>query len=224
MIYYVEDDTNIRELVVYSLNHSELEAQGFSNAQDFYKAFEKCKPSLVLLDIMMSETDGLTILKQLRTTNPLLPIVMVTAKDSDFDKIFGLDSGADDYITKPFNIMELISRVKALLRRTNFGVNKNNISICGIELNYNTHTVSKDGKPLTLTLKEFQLLQFLIENKDMAFDRSRLLQAVWGYESFTETRTVDVHIKMLRQKLGDENLIQTVRGVGYKFNSTPSKN
>lgn len=222
MIYYVEDDTNIRELVVYSLNHSDLVAQGFTNATAFYKAFDKTKPDLVLLDIMLPDIDGLTILKQLRETEPFLPIIMVTAKDSDFDKIYGLDSGADDYITKPFNIMELISRIKALLRRTKNQQADNKekiISCCGIILDCNKHTVTNNKKELTLTLKEFQLLQFLIENKDIAFERDRLLQAVWGYESFTETRTIDVHIKMLRQKLGNESLIETVRGIGYKFNT-----
>lgn len=228
MIYYVEDDTNIRELVIYSLNHSGLDAQGFSNASDFYKAIENEKPDLVLLDIMLPDTDGLTILKKLRDTEPFLPIIMVTAKDSDFDKIYGLDSGADDYITKPFNIMELISRIKALLRRTKnqstVKEDSNKISCCGIVLDCNKHIVTKNDKPLTLTLKEFQLLQFFIENKDMTFDRDRLLQSVWGYDSFTETRTVDVHIKMLRQKLDDEKIIETVRGVGYKFNSQADDN
>lgn len=219
MIYCVEDDASIRELVVYTLQATGYKAQGFANGKAFSAALKQQKPELILLDIMLPEEDGLQILKQLRSDSRTadLPIMMVTAKGTEYDKVIGLDSGADDYLTKPFGMMELVSRVKALLRRTN--KESSGTLICGaLALNRDTHRVMAADQEVFLTHKEFELLDYLLENKNIALTRDKLLDQIWGYSADIETRTLDVHIRSLRQKLGIcGDLIETVRGVGYRI-------
>ncbi len=220
MIYYVEDDTNIRELVVYTLCQSGFEAKGFADAPSFFAACQAKLPKLVLLDIMLPNENGLSILRNLRsdaaTSN--LPIMMVTARGTEYDKVIGLDSGADDYISKPFGMMELVSRVRALLRRTQQTQQTEEFMAAGLTLNTQKHIVTVDGTPVNLTYKEFALLRFLMENRGIAFHREQLLETVWGYDYDGGSRTVDVHIQTLRQKLGEYgSFIETVRGVGYRF-------
>ena len=220
MIYYVEDDRNIRELVVYTLCGSGLRAEGFSCAADFWNAMHEQKPELVLLDIMLPGQDGISILKELRSNGATaeLPVLMLTAKGSVYDKVVGLDSGADDYLAKPFEMIELISRVKALLRRSARKREKELICIGSIVIDDGKHTVQAGGQAVTLTLKEYELLKFLAQNCGFAFTREQLLAKIWGYDYGGGTRTVDVHIQTLRQKLGDSGeQIQTVRGVGYRM-------
>lgn len=220
MIYYVEDDRNIRELVVYTLCGSGLRAEGFSCAADFWNAMHEQKPELVLLDIMLPGQDGISILKELRSNGATaeLPVLMLTAKGSVYDKVVGLDSGADDYLAKPFEMIELISRVKALLRRSARKHEKELIRIGSIVIDDGKHTVQAGGQAVTLTLKEYELLKFLAQNCGFAFTREQLLAKIWGYDYGGGTRTVDVHIQTLRQKLGDSGeQIQTVRGVGYRM-------
>ena len=220
MIYLVEDDENIRELVIYTLNSQGLEAEGFSRPSQFWKAMEVTTPSLVLLDIMLPEEDGLSILKKLRSSQETgkLPVIMLTAKGSEYDTVMGLDSGADDYIPKPFRMMELISRVRALLRRTE-GQEKPQEYILGeLTVSPSRHGVRVDGKEVTLTLKEFELLCLLLSKQETVFSRSQLLDRIWGYEFDGESRTIDVHVRTLRQKLGSAGkYIKTVRGIGYKI-------
>ena len=220
MIYLVEDDENIRELVIYTLNSQGLEAEGFSRPSQFWKAMEVTTPSLVLLDIMLPEEDGLSILKKLRSSQETgkLPVIMLTAKGSEYDTVMGLDSGADDYIPKPFQMMELISRVRALLRRTE-GQEKPQEYILGeLTVSPSRHVVRVDGKEVTLTLKEFELLCLLLSKQETVFSRSQLLDRIWGYEFDGESRTIDVHVRTLRQKLGSAGkYIKTVRGIGYKI-------
>ena len=220
MIYYVEDDRNIRELVVYTLCGSGLRAEGFSCVADFWNAMHEQKPELVLLDIMLPGQDGISILKELRSNGATaeLPVLMLTAKGSVYDKVVGLDSGADDYLAKPFEMIELISRVKALLRRSARKREKELIRIGSIIIDDGKHTVQAGGQAVTLTLKEYELLKFLAQNCGFAFTREQLLAKIWGYDYGGGTRTVDVHIQTLRQKLGDSGeQIQTVRGVGYRM-------
>lgn len=220
MIYLVEDDENIRELVIYTLNSQGLEAEGFSRPSQFWKAMEDTNPSLVLLDIMLPEEDGLSILKKLRSSQETgkLPVIMLTAKGSEYDTVMGLDSGADDYIPKPFRMMELISRVRALLRRTE-GQEKPQEYILGeLTVSPSRHVVRVNGKEVTLTLKEFELLCLLLSKQETVFSRSQLLDRIWGYEFDGESRTIDVHVRTLRQKLGSAGkYIKTVRGIGYKI-------
>lgn len=220
LIYLVEDDENIRELVTYTLNSQGLEAEGFSRPSQFWKAMEVTTPSLVLLDIMLPEEDGLSILKKLRSSQETgkLPVIMLTAKGSEYDTVMGLDSGADDYIPKPFRMMELISRVRALLRRTE-GQEKPQKYILGeLTVSPSRHVVRVDGKEVTLTLKEFELLCLLLSKQETVFSRSQLLDRIWGYEFDGESRTIDVHVRTLRQKLGSAGkYIKTVRGIGYKI-------
>ena len=220
MIYLVEDDENIRELVTYTLNSQGLEAEGFSRPSQFWKAMEVTTPSLVLLDIMLPEEDGLSILKKLRFSQETgkLPVIMLTANGSEYDTVMGLDSGADDYIPKPFRMMELISRVRALLRRTE-GQEKPQEYILGeLTVSPSRHVVRVDGKEVTLTLKEFELLCLLLSKQETVFSRSQLLDRIWGYEFDGESRTIDVHVRTLRQKLGSAGkYIKTVRGIGYKI-------
>lgn len=220
MIYLVEDDENIRELVTYTLNSQGLEAEGFSRPSQFWKAMEVTTPSLVLLDIMLPEEDGLSILKKLRSSQETgkLPVIMLTAKGSEYDTVMGLDSGADDYIPKPFRMMELISRVRALLRRTE-GQEKPQEYILGeLTVSPARHVVRVDGKEVTLTLKEFELLCLLLSKQETVFSRSQLLDRIWGYEFDGESRTIDVHVRTLRQKLESAGkYIKTVRGIGYKI-------
>ncbi len=221
MIYLVEDDISIRELVVYTLKNSGFEASGFSEATAFWKAVRSKTPSLILLDIMLPGEDGLQILKKLRNMPEFsgVPVIMLTAKGTEYDKVIGLDLGADDYIPKPFGMMELISRIKALLRRSRFEpVKKNLLETNGLSVNIDMHEVACNGNPVNLTLKEFELLCYLLENKGNVLNRDKILSHVWGYDFNGETRTVDVHIRTLRQKLGTcGELIETVRGVGYRI-------
>ena len=208
MIYLLEDDSAIRELVVYTLCSTGLEATGFAAPSEFYDAMERALPELLILDIMLPEEDGLSILRRLRASprTEHLPVMMLTARSSEYDKVIGLDGGADDYLTKPFGMMELISRVRALLRRAEFGRERRETLRCGdIECDTTTHTMRACGEELTLTLKEYELL----------------LSSIWGYEFDGESRTVDVHIRSLRQKLGAAGgQIETVRGVGYRLRET----
>lgn len=221
MIYFLEDDNSIRELVVYTMNSTGFEATGFSKPSEFWEAMEKETPSLVLLDIMLPEEDGLSILKKLRASPATrrLPVMMLTAKDSEFDKVLGLDSGADDYVPKPFGVMELMARIKALLRRTSpDGSQERDYTLGKLYVSPSRHLVKVDGKEIALTLKEFELLCFLLENDGMVLTRDKILARIWGYDFDGETRTVDVHVRTLRQKLGECGaLIETVRGVGYKI-------
>ena len=221
MIYFLEGDNSIRELVVYTMNSTGFEATGFSRPSEFWEAMEKETPSLVLLDIMLPEEDGLSILKKLRASpaTQRLPVMMLTAKDSEFDKVLGLDSGADDYVPKPFGMMELMARIKALLRRTSpDGSQERDYTLGKLYISPSRHLVKVDGKEIALTLKEFELLCFLLENDGMVLTRDKILARIWGYDFDGETRTVDVHVRTLRQKLGEcGSLIETVRGVGYKI-------
>ena len=220
MIYLLEDDTNIRNFVVYALNNSGLEAEGFELPSQFWAAVEKKKPSMAILDIMLPEEDGLSVLRKLRESSETkdLPIIMLTAKSTEYDKVVGLDGGADDYITKPFGTMELMARVKALLRRAEPVSDGKEYSIGPLLLNPDKHIIRVDGQDVALTLKEFQLLCYLIRNKGNVMTRDRILQEIWGYEFDGENRTVDVHIRTLRSKLGKAgDLIETVRGIGYRI-------
>ena len=226
MIYYVEDDTNIRELALYALNQAGLEAKGFAEAEAFREACEKTLPDLVLLDIMLPGTDGMALLSELRhdPATASLPIMMLTAMGTEYDKVRGLDAGADDYLAKPFGMMELISRCKALLRRaTRQSAQQEGFMTCGpISLSLDAHEAWVKGRLLNLTLKEFDLLAKLLSEKGRALTRARLLEEVWGITFVGETRTVDTHVLTLRKKLnetceGAGDLIQTVRGVGYRL-------
>ena len=220
MIYLVEDDESIRELVIYTLKSQGFEAKGFERPSLFWKELEKDHPSLLLLDVMLPEEDGISILKKLRVRPDTrkLPIIMLTARGSEYDTVIGLDSGADDYIPKPFRMMELISRIRALLRRSeDHGAEEyqaGNLYVCPAR-----HVVTVDNKKINLTLKEYEVLCLLLKNSGTVLSRTQLLNQVWGYEFDGESRTVDVHIRTLRQKLGTAgDLVETVRGVGYKIN------
>ena len=219
MIYIVEDDSSIRELVAYTLNSQGMEAEGFECPSAFFKALDKKMPDLVLLDIMLPEMDGLSVLRKLKGTPACsrLPVIMLTAKGSEYDTVMGLDSGADDYIPKPFGMMELLARIRAVLRRTKEkkGEVREYGSICVYP---ESRRVTVNGEEVTLTSKEFDLLCALMAQAEKVCTRSQLLSTVWGYISDGESRTVDVHIKTLRQKLGEAGqLIETVRGMGYKI-------
>ena len=220
MIYLVEDDESIRELVIYTLKSQGFEAKGFERPSLFWKELEKEHPSLLLLDVMLPEEDGISILKKLRVRPDTrkLPIIMLTARGSEYDTVIGLDRGADDYIPKPFRMMELISRIRALLRRSeDHGAEEyqaGNLYVCPAR-----HVVTVDNKKINLTLKEYEVLCLLLKNSGTVLSRTQLLNQVWGYEFDGESRTVDVHIRTLRQKLGTAgDLVETVRGVGYKIN------
>ena len=220
MIFCVEDAANIRELVIYTLETTGLEARGFADGTVFMEALAFDTPELVLLDIMLPGEDGLEILKKLKNSSKTkdIPVIMVTAKGSEYDKVVGLDSGADDYVTKPFGMMELISRIKAVLRRSGKQQDKTKLSVGGICLDTKKHEVKVDGENAVLTLKEFELLEKLMRNQGIVLTRDQLLTEIWGYDFDGETRTVDVHIRTLRQKLGEQgSLVKTVRGVGYRI-------
>ena len=221
MIYLVEDDDSIRELVLYTLHTTGFEAEGFRNAADFWQALEKELPQLVLLDIMLPDEDGLHILKRLRAGAETadLPVMMLTAKSSEYDRVVGLDSGADDYMPKPFGMMELVSRVRALLRRAAKPASEDKLFTAGsLAVDVKRRAVTVDGEPVILTYKEFVLLCYLLENRGVVLSRDQILTKIWDYNYSGETRTVDVHIRTLRQKLGDAGaLIETVRGVGYRL-------
>ena len=219
MIYCVEDDDNIRELVIYTLETTGLKARGFADGSAFMEALAFDTPELILLDIMLPGDDGLELLKKLKSSQKTknIPVIMVTAKGSEYDKVVGLDSGADDYVTKPFGMMELVSRIKAVLRRTGKVEDRMDMETTGVHVDVKKHEVTVDGKEISLTLKEFELLEKLMRNQGIVLTRDQLLTEIWGYDFDGETRTVDVHIRTLRQKLGEKGeIIQTVRGVGYR--------
>ena len=221
MIYCVEDDDDIRELMLYTLRTTGFEAQGFPNSELFWQAMEQVKPDLILLDIMLPGSDGLSSLEELRAkkSSESIPVIMATAKGTEFDKVKGLDMGADDYLVKPFGMMEMISRIKAVLRRTQSHVQEDKtLTIGSISLDVQNYTVKKDNKVIHLTLKEFELFALLMKNPNRVFTRQELLNQDWGEHFVGETRTVDVHIGTLRTKLGDaSHLIKTIRGVGYRL-------
>lgn len=220
MIFCVEDDGNIRELVVYTLETTGLEARGFDDGASFFEALAEGLPELILLDIMLPGEDGMEILKKLKagTKTRDIPVIMLTAKGAEYDKVMGLDAGADDYVTKPFGMMELVSRIRAVMRRVKKAENVDQNILGGICMDKKKHEVTVDGEVVALTLKEFELLRRLMENKNIVLTRDRLLEEIWGYDFDGETRTVDVHVRTLRQKLGREGeLIETVRGVGYRI-------
>lgn len=227
LIYCVEDDESIRELVSYALRGQGYKVAGFGEAQEFYDALQKNVPDLILLDIMLPGEDGLNILKKLRAPGKLqnTPVIMMTAKTSEFDVVKGLDLGADDYVTKPFGIMELLSRIRSVLRRTKNlqEQGKKLLSFEGIVVDQEQHTVTASGKEVQLTLKEFDLLCYLLLNKGIVLSRDQIMQAVWDSPFEMESRTIDMHIMSLRQKLGSEGAaIRTVRGVGYRLGDRKS--
>ncbi len=221
MIYLLEDDDSIRNFVIYGLNTSNLPAEGFDRPSAFWAALRKQKPQLVLLDIMLPEEDGLSVLKKLRADSEYvhLPIIMLTAKSTEYDKVIGLDSGADDYIAKPFGIMELISRIKALLRRTEREKQSTfEYQDAELTVSQQRRVVMVDNREIALTFKEFELLCMLLKNRGTVLTRDRILRSIWGYDFDGENRTVDVHIRTLRAKLGTcGERIETVRGVGYRM-------
>lgn len=220
MIFCVEDDSNIRELVVYTLETTGLKAQGFEEGSSMLAALAFETPDLILLDVMLPGEDGLAILKKLKTSPKTkdIPVIMVTAKGAEFEKVMGLDSGADDYVTKPFGMMELMSRVKAVLRRST-PVKKSKVIQYGIlSMDLEEHKVRVKDEKIVLTLKEFELLARLVKKPGSVVTRDTLLNDIWGYDFDGETRTIDVHIRSLRQKLGVAGeYVETVRGIGYKI-------
>lgn len=220
MIYLLEDDANIRKFVLYALRSVGLEAQGFELPSEFWAALQTQIPALLLLDIMLPEEDGISILKKLRERQETrqLPIIMLTAKDTEYDKVIGLDSGADDYIAKPFGTMELVSRIKALLRRSGVTEDPSEYSVGGLYISPSKHIVRANGQNVNLTFKEFELLCTMMQSPGTVFSRDQLFLRVWGYPFDGENRTLDVHIRSLRSKLGAcGSLIETVRGMGYKI-------
>jgi two-component system alkaline phosphatase synthesis response regulator PhoP len=221
LIYLVEDDDNIRELVLYTLRHSGFQAQGFTCGNDFFDAMGQQTPALIILDIMLPGEDGLALLKKLRSreSTKSLPVIMLTARGAEYDKVLGLDSGADDYMAKPAGMMELMARVRSLLRRAaSPGEGREEYELGGLRVNIPRHTVTAGGEEITLTLKEFDLLAYLLSNPGVVLSRERILQAVWDHAQALETRTVDTHILTLRTKLKNCGaLIHTVRGLGYKI-------
>lgn len=222
MIFCVEDDSNIRELVVYTLETTGFKARGFEDGREFLEALALETPELVLMDIMLPGDDGLELLKKLKESPKTreIPVIMVTAKGAEYDKVKGLDLGADDYVTKPFGMMELVSRIKAVLRRTRKDAQEPQdiIAVGEIEINTKKHEVTAAGEVVNLTLKEYELLKRLMKNPNIVMTRDCLLEDIWGYDFDGETRTVDVHVRTLRQKLGPcGEKIETVRGVGYRM-------
>ena len=225
MIYFVEDDNSIRKLVLYSLTSAGMEAEGFARPGEFWSALDRQIPQVVLLDIMLPEEDGISILKRLRASRKTkrLQVILLTAKGSEFDKVVGLDAGADDYLAKPFGMMELMARVRSALRRAEDAIPTVPILSLGeLSVDRGRHLVRVAGEDVALTLKEFQLLCLLLERPGTVFTRDQLLSTVWGYDFDGASRTVDVHVRTLRQKLGAAgNLVQTVRGIGYKIGEAP---
>jgi two-component system alkaline phosphatase synthesis response regulator PhoP len=215
-IYIVEDDANIRELVIYALRANGFEASGFENGAEFFEAYTNApKPALVLLDIMLPDDDGIAILQKLHA-HFATPVIMLTAKGSEFDKVKGLDAGADDYVTKPFGITELIARINAVLRRSS-PAKRDTLSFESIVVDNARHEVFVSDAKIELTLKEYDLLRYLINNANIVVSRKQIMECVWGFDFEGETRTVDIHIQTLRKKLGEAGgYIKTIRGVGYK--------
>lgn len=220
MIFCVEDDQAIRDLMIYTLNSAGFEARGFEDGNAFFSALEKKKPELIMLDIMLPGEDGITILKKLRgnTVTADIPVIMATAKGTEYDKVIGLDLGADDYLAKPFGMMEMVARVKAVLRRTVVNDQAIILRVGKLELNMGSHIVLAEGERIELTLKEYEMLRLFMKNPGRVFTRDQLLSQVWDSDYAGETRTVDVHVGTLRTKLGDcGEYIETVRGVGYRM-------
>lgn len=218
-IYCIEDDESIRELIIYALNTSGYKGHGFENGEDFFLQLDNDLPDIIILDIMLPGDDGLTILGKLKKDSKTkdIPVIMLTAKTTEYDIVKGLDMGADDYISKPFGVMELMSRVKAVLRRTGKAGSDNILSLNGMIIDYEKRIVKIDEEVIKLTYKEFELLYYLLKNQNIVLTREMIMNEVWGFDFEGETRTVDVHIGTLRQKLGDSGkLIQTIRNVGYK--------
>ena len=226
MIWCVEDDSSIRDIEVYALTSTGFEAEGFEDGDSFWAALQSVRPELVVLDVMLPGKDGVELLKMMKASVEFrdIPVIMATAKGSEYDKIQSLDLGADDYLVKPFGIMEMVSRVKAVLRRCRPKASSNLLKLDGLVLNPDEHTVSIDGERIILTYKEYALLHLFLSQPGIAFTREQLLSSVWNSEYFGETRTVDMHIRTLRQKLGDYgNSIETVRNVGYRLGARHDK-
>lgn len=220
LIYIVEDEENIREIETFALKNSNFEVKSFSCASEFYAELGEKKPDLVLLDVMLPDEDGLTIVKKLRERPDTmeLPVIMVTAKTTEIDKVKGLDLGADDYLAKPFGIMELISRVRALLRRTVKAGEQKRFRLGELFIDEERRSVCVDDREIELTYKEYELLKYMMRNIGIVLSRDALMEYVWGVEFEGESRTVDMHIKTLRQKLGEAGShIKTIRGVGYRI-------
>lgn len=220
MIYLLEDDDSIRKLVLYGLDSQGFQAKGFALPSEFWRAMDAEMPELVLLDIMLPEEDGLSILRKLRArpATKRLPIIMLTAKNSEYDRVIGLDHGADDFVSKPFSMLELIARIRAVLRRAEPAQASGDFSLGLLFVSPDRHEVKVGGKDVTLTNKEFELLCLLLRNKGIILTRATLMDRVWGFESERENRTLDVHIRTLRVKLGEAgSYIETVRGIGYKI-------
>ena len=219
MIYCVEDDKSIREIEMYTLQSTGFETKGFEDGHSFFEELKEKKPDLILLDVMLPDEDGISILTKLKKnpdTNDI-PVIIASAKGEEYDKIKGLDTGADDYLAKPFGMMEMISRIKAVLRRSIHAVSSN-LSSGNIEMDLNSHIVKVNGEQVDLTLKEYELLKLFISHPGIVYSREALLNKIWEVEYYGETRTVDVHIRTLRSKLMEEgNRITTVRGVGYRY-------
>ena len=223
MIYCVEDDVSIRELMLYTLRASGFEAEGFETGEKLFAAMTCIRPQLILLDIMLPGMDGIEILKRLRNhpATADIPVVMASAKGTEYDKVLGLDLGADDYLAKPFGMMEMVSRIRAVLRRSGAAQKESNLCLGKLKLDGSSHTVTSDGARVTLTLKEFELLRLFLSNPGRVFTREQLLERIWGTDYIGESRTVDVHIGTLRTKLGTcGDYIRTVRAVGYRMEET----
>lgn len=220
MIYCVEDERNIRELLVYTLETTGFQAKGFECGKELQAALAEELPELILLDIMLPGEDGYEILGKLKNAPETkdIPVIMVTAKEAEFDKVRGLDAGADDYVTKPFGMMEFVARIKAVLRRSAKKKDDSELRSGDLTVSVGKHEVCVSGERIELTRKEFELLQYLMENKGLVMTRNQILCRVWGYDFDGETRTVDVHVRTLRQKLGSAgNVVETIRGVGYRI-------
>ena len=220
LIYCVEDDENIRELILYALKNNGYKVEGFEDSRSLFKMLKKELPDLILLDIMLLGEDGISILKSIKLSPPIneIPIIMLTAKSAEYDKVKALDNGADDYIVKPFGVMELLSRIRAVLRRVKNDSDKDILNYENIILSYSKRIVYRNEELINLTYKEFELLYFLMKNNEIVLSRDKIMESVWGFDYEGESRTVDMHIKALRQKLNDDGtIIKTVRGVGYKI-------
>ena len=224
MIYCVEDDDSIRDIEIYTLQSTGFEAKGFPDGETFFAALSKALPELVVLDVMLPGMDGVEILKRLKDApaTRALPVIMATAKGAEYDKVKSLDLGADDYLVKPFGMMEMVSRIKAVLRRSAPKDQPHTLAAGALLVNLDEHSVAVGGRRVVLTLKEYELLRMLLAHPGMVFTRDQILSGVWGMDYDGETRTVDVHVRTLRQKLGDAgDLIETVRGVGYRLEGKP---
>jgi two-component system, OmpR family, alkaline phosphatase synthesis response regulator PhoP len=220
VIYCVEDDASIRDIEVYTLQSTGFDAEGFADGAAFFEALKAKLPELVILDVMLPYASGVEILKKLKASAATrdLPVIMATAKGAEYDKIMSLDLGADDYLVKPFGMMEMVSRIRAVLRRAAPRQETNLLKVRTLAMNLDKHTVTADGETIALTLKEFEMLRLFMAHPGMVFSRDQLLSDIWGIDYDGETRTVDVHIRTLRQKLGEcGDLIETVRGVGYRL-------